>query len=72
MAGGSEQPLTYCRELVRKQDYDSFLASYFYPRATQDTFFALKAFNASMGLLELLCGTLPQTISLLGGVSVRS
>ena len=33
-----------CRNLVFKRDYESFLTSKFYPRDTQDGFFALKAF----------------------------
>lgn len=38
----------YCRDLVRKHDYDSFLTSYFYPRRTHDAYFALRAFNVSI------------------------
>lgn len=44
-AGGSQDPFIFCREQVRKYDYNSHLLSYFYPRRTQDAYFALKAFN---------------------------
>lgn len=38
-------PDTYCRELVRKRDYESFLNSYFYPSYARRGYFAIKAFS---------------------------
>ncbi|ELU39004.1 squalene/phytoene synthase domain-containing protein [Rhizoctonia solani AG-1 IA] len=43
--GGTNEANAYCRELVRKHDYESHLCSYFYPRAAQPGYFALRAFN---------------------------
>jgi NADH dehydrogenase [ubiquinone] 1 alpha subcomplex assembly factor 6 len=40
-------PLGYCRGLVRKHDYESFLTSPCYPRHLRDGYFALKAFSVS-------------------------
>ena len=40
-------PHAYCKDLVRKYDYDSFLTSYFYPQEAQSGFFAIKAFSVS-------------------------
>lgn len=44
---GSADPAGYCKELVRKHDYESFLTSQFYPREMQGGYFALKAFYVS-------------------------
>ena len=44
---GTTDPHAYCKDLVRKYDYDSFLISHFYPRETQSGFFAIKAFSVS-------------------------
>ena len=44
-AGGTTDPTLYCRALVQKHDYDSFLTSYFYPRRLQPGYFAIRAFN---------------------------
>jgi hypothetical protein len=45
--GGTSEANAYCRELVRKHDYEAYLSSYFYPRAAQPGYFALRAFNVS-------------------------
>lgn len=37
-------PGDYCKEHVRKHDYESFLTAQFYPRELQTTYFALRAF----------------------------
>ena len=42
---GMMDPHAYCKDFVRKYDYDSFLTSYFYPREAQSGFFAIKAFS---------------------------
>jgi hypothetical protein len=34
----------YCRDFVRKQDYEGFLISQFYPKGLQGGYFALRAF----------------------------
>jgi len=41
---GSADPSGYCKDLVRKYDYESFLASQFYAKEMQGGYFALKAF----------------------------
>jgi hypothetical protein len=38
-------PVEYCRELVRRHDYESFLISKFWPAPLQDGYFAIKAFS---------------------------
>lgn len=38
-------PAGYCRDLVRRQDYESYLVSQFYPKHLQGGYFALKAFS---------------------------
>lgn len=47
---GLANPAAYCREFVRKHDYESFLVSHFYPKAAQDGFFAIKAFSVCFPL----------------------
>jgi hypothetical protein len=51
--GGASDANAYCRELVRKHDYEAYLCSYFYPRAAQPGYFALRAFN--VGFYSSLC-----------------
>jgi NADH dehydrogenase [ubiquinone] 1 alpha subcomplex assembly factor 6 len=46
-SGGVENPAAYCKSLVQKHDYESYLCSYFYPRMSQPGYFALKAFFVS-------------------------
>jgi hypothetical protein len=43
-ATNSADPTVYCKDFVRKHDYESFLTSQFYPKETQGGYFALKAF----------------------------
>lgn len=40
-------PAVYCRDYVRKRDYQSYLIGGFYPRHLQGAFFALRAFYVS-------------------------
>ena len=47
-AVGLADPTAYCRDLVRKHDYESFLLSHFYPKQKQDAYFAIKAFSVSI------------------------
>ncbi len=42
---GVERPDQYCADLVRKNDYESFLVSPFYPTELRPAYFALKAFS---------------------------
>ncbi|QRV77564.1 Squalene/phytoene synthase [Ceratobasidium sp. AG-Ba] len=51
-AGGTSDANTYCRELVRKHDYEAYLCSYFYPRAAQPGYFALRAFNVELAMIR--------------------
>ena len=37
-------PDAYCRDLVRKQDYESYLIGQFFPQERQGGYYALKAF----------------------------
>ena len=41
-------PSGYCRDYVRKRDYESYLIGSFYPRELQNAFFALRAFYVSI------------------------
>lgn len=44
---GVADPVGYCKEYVRKRDYESYLIASFYPRHLQGAFFALRAFYVS-------------------------
>ena len=48
--GGVQDPDAYCRDLVKKRDYDAFLISQLYPKELRDGFFALRAFYVSVFL----------------------
>lgn len=43
-AAGSADPAAYCRGLVQRHDYESFLTAQFYPKEVQGGYFALRAF----------------------------
>ncbi|KAF7346324.1 UPF0551 protein, mitochondrial [Mycena sanguinolenta] len=48
-----QDPAAYCRELVRKHDYESFLISKFWPTGTlQDGYFAIKAFSTELAMIQ--------------------
>ncbi|KJA21185.1 hypothetical protein HYPSUDRAFT_165987 [Hypholoma sublateritium FD-334 SS-4] len=51
-APGPSDPHAYCKDLVRKYDYDSYLNSYFYPRALQNGYFAIKAFSVELAMVQ--------------------
>jgi len=51
--GGISKPTTYCRDYVKKHDYDSFLLSYFFPRAALDAYFSVKAFSVRFPRVKL-------------------
>ncbi|TFK52614.1 hypothetical protein OE88DRAFT_1657972 [Heliocybe sulcata] len=51
-SGGVEDPGAYCRDLLRKHDYESFLMSPFYPEHHRAGYFALKAFYVELAMLQ--------------------
>ncbi|KAF8158159.1 isoprenoid synthase domain-containing protein [Crassisporium funariophilum] len=51
-SAGTSDPHAYCRQFVRKHDYDSFLTSYFYPREVQSGYFAIKAFSVELATVQ--------------------
>ncbi|KAF8195570.1 isoprenoid synthase domain-containing protein [Pholiota molesta] len=52
VAPGPSDPHAYCKDFVRKHDYDSYLNSYFYPRALQNGYFATKAFSVELAMVQ--------------------
>ena len=53
-APGLADPVAYCKELVRKHDYESFLLAPFYPKDAQAGYYSIKAF--AVGSFTLHCG----------------
>ncbi|KIJ54822.1 hypothetical protein M422DRAFT_24716 [Sphaerobolus stellatus SS14] len=51
-AGGTADPLAYCKELVHKHDYPSFLCGQFYPKSQQPGYFGLKAFFLELAMVQ--------------------
>ncbi|KAJ7288305.1 Squalene/phytoene synthase [Mycena rebaudengoi] len=51
-AEGAPDPAVYCRELVQKHDYESFLVSKFWPPALQEGYFAVKAFSTELATVQ--------------------
>ncbi|KAI0317787.1 Squalene/phytoene synthase [Amylostereum chailletii] len=49
---GTGDPAAYCKEFVRKHDYESYLLSQFFPRDKQPGYFALKAFYVEQATLQ--------------------
>ncbi|KAF8631031.1 hypothetical protein AX15_002642 [Amanita polypyramis BW_CC] len=49
---GLTDPIAYCRNLVRKHDYGSFLLAPFYPKEVQDAYFAIKAFAVELATVQ--------------------
>jgi hypothetical protein len=47
-----DNPMRYCRAMVQKHDYESFLTSSAYGKHTRDAYFALKALNVSSIAVE--------------------
>jgi NADH dehydrogenase [ubiquinone] 1 alpha subcomplex assembly factor 6 len=41
---GISSPAEYCKDLVRKHDYEGYLTSQLYPKRFQGGYFALRAF----------------------------
>lgn len=55
LQGDLRDPEGYCRDLVRKRDYEWFLVSHFYPKELQGAFFALRAFYVSYASRPCVC-----------------
>ncbi|EMD39941.1 hypothetical protein CERSUDRAFT_150748 [Gelatoporia subvermispora B] len=49
---GIQDPFAYCRDIVRKRDYEAYLTSYFYPRELQSGFYALRAFYIELSTVQ--------------------
>ncbi|KAH7921918.1 hypothetical protein BV22DRAFT_1018419 [Leucogyrophana mollusca] len=49
---GTANPAEYCRDYVRKHDYEGFLTSQFYPRHLQGGYFAIKAFYIELATIQ--------------------
>jgi len=52
LAPGLADPVGYCKELVRKHDYESFLLAPFYPKHAQAGYFAIKAFSVELAMVQ--------------------
>ncbi|KAG9315907.1 isoprenoid synthase domain-containing protein [Chiua virens] len=48
----TSNPTEYCKELVRKHDYEGYLTSQFYPRQYQNAFYALRAFYIELSMIK--------------------
>ncbi|KAF8513761.1 isoprenoid synthase domain-containing protein [Gautieria morchelliformis] len=57
-SGGAENPSAYCKSLVQKHDYESYLCSQFYPHSSQPGYFALKAFFLELAMVQENVSTL--------------
>src|SRR6266576_3578313 len=57
-APGLADPVGYCKELVRKHDYESFLLAPFYPKHAQAGYFAIKAFYVGSSVFN--CGAVDE------------
>ncbi|KIJ64453.1 hypothetical protein HYDPIDRAFT_90439 [Hydnomerulius pinastri MD-312] len=51
-AAGASNPTEYCKDLVRKHDYEGFLTSQFYPRQLQPGYYALRAFYIELAMVK--------------------
>ncbi|KAJ8080579.1 hypothetical protein PM082_017413 [Marasmius tenuissimus] len=49
---GEADAAQYCRDLVRKHDYESYLISQFFPKEYQGGYFALKAFSVELAMVS--------------------
>ncbi|KAI0648011.1 isoprenoid synthase domain-containing protein [Trametes meyenii] len=49
---GIADPAAYCKDLVRKRDYESYLIGSSYPRHFQGAFFALRAFYVELASVQ--------------------
>lgn len=51
-AVGLADPVGYCRDLVRKHDYESYLISQFWPKDLQGSYFAIKALSVELATVQ--------------------
>ncbi|TFK24970.1 hypothetical protein FA15DRAFT_618696 [Coprinopsis marcescibilis] len=51
-SAGITNPAAYCKDLVQKYDYDSYLIGHFYPKSKQDAYFAIKAFSVELATVQ--------------------
>ncbi|GJE98318.1 squalene/phytoene synthase family protein [Phanerochaete sordida] len=49
---GTSDPKAYCRDLVRKRDYEAHLVSQFFPHEYRDAFYALRAFYIELATVQ--------------------
>ncbi|KAJ3575339.1 hypothetical protein NP233_g1152 [Leucocoprinus birnbaumii] len=49
---GLSDPFGYCTDLVRKQDYESWLISHFWPQNLRGSYFAIKAFSVELATVQ--------------------
>ncbi|KAF8133651.1 isoprenoid synthase domain-containing protein [Boletus edulis] len=49
---GTSNPIEYCKDLVRKHDYEGYLVSRFYPRRYQSAYYALRAFYIELSMIQ--------------------
>ncbi|KAI0699093.1 Squalene/phytoene synthase-domain-containing protein [Cytidiella melzeri] len=49
---GTQESYAYCRDFVRKRDYEAFLTCHCYPTQFQDAFFALRAFHIELASIQ--------------------
>ncbi|PSR74793.1 hypothetical protein PHLCEN_2v9507 [Hermanssonia centrifuga] len=52
VAGGTQGPNAYCRDLVLKRDYQAFLTSQTFPEEHRDAVFALRAFYVELATIQ--------------------
>ncbi|KAF5393800.1 hypothetical protein D9757_000249 [Collybiopsis confluens] len=45
-------PITYCVDLVKKHDYESYLIAHFWPKELRGGYFALKAFSTEIASIQ--------------------
>ncbi|KAF8073690.1 isoprenoid synthase domain-containing protein [Lyophyllum atratum] len=45
-------PIEFCKDLVRKHDYEGYLVSHFYPNDAKGGYFALKAFSVELAMVQ--------------------
>ncbi|KAH7913400.1 isoprenoid synthase domain-containing protein [Hygrophoropsis aurantiaca] len=51
-SAGNASPIEYCRDYVRKHDYEGFLTSQVYPKHKQGGYFAIKAFYIELAMIQ--------------------
>ncbi|KAJ4482054.1 isoprenoid synthase domain-containing protein [Lentinula aciculospora] len=49
---GATDPVEYCRDFVRKYDYEAYLIAQFWPKELRGSYFALKAFSTELAMIQ--------------------